>query len=88
MFQLIVELTNRGTVQMSSITEGSQADLGSLVCELFRYYPHGYRSQTSKISRLLIGPARLPLLTVVVMSPAAAAGIKNHLCEEHAGQMY
>ena len=33
--------------------------------------------QTSKRSRLLIGPACLPLLTVVVMLPAAAAAMKS-----------
>ena len=42
---------------------------------------------TSKRSRLLIGPARLPLLIVVVMSPAAAATMK-HFLAPHAGPVY
>ena len=47
----------------------------------------GNKPQTSKRSRLLIGPARLPLLTEIVMSPAAAAAMR-HFLAPHAGPVY
>ena len=42
---------------------------------------------TIDIHRLLIGPACLPLLTVVVLLPAAAAAMK-HFLVPHAGPVY
>ena len=44
-------------------------------------------SWTSKRSRPLIGPALMPLLTLVVMLPAAAAAIKQFLAL-YVGQVY
>ena len=47
-----------------------------------------YHRYLKEIGRLLIGLARLPLLTVVVvMLPAAAAALK-HFLALYAGQVY